>query len=149
MSAKPHSTASSKARPPMFIEAAIFGAGMLVFAPVGVIYGMLTNWNEPVGPTALFLTTGLSGMIAVYLYITGKRIDARPEDDPLGEIEQQAGEYGTFSPQSWWTLVVAIAAAIAFLGVAVGFWLVVIALPILFIGLVGLLFEFSRGQHGH
>lgn len=118
------------------------------FVPVALGYGWWSGW-EPVGTAALLLVGGLVAMIGVYLGLVSRRIDARPEDDPFGEIDQGAGELGVFSPGSWWPLVAAAGAAITFLSLAVGWWLIVIGLAIGTIGLVGWVMEYSRGQHAH
>ena len=55
-----------------------------------------------------------------------------------GEIEQGTGELGFFSPHSWWPLYVGLAAAIAALGVAIGWWLFLIGLLALFLTVIGL-----------
>ncbi len=118
------------------------------FALIGVVYGLWSAW-EPVGSAALLLTAGLSGMIGAYLALTAKRIDARPEDDPDGLIEQGAGDQGVYAPWSWWPLAIAGSAAVVFLGLAVGWWLVYVGIALSAIALVGWVFEFSRGQHAH
>lgn len=118
-----------------------------VFAAVmGVIYGYFTHWEEPVGPVALFLTGGLCAMIAFYLWRTGAKLDPRPDDDPYGEIDQIEGDFGFFAPYSWWPLFLGLAAAILFLGAAVGWWLVIIAIPFGAVALVGWVFEYSKGD---
>ena len=141
--------ASSKTRPPMFLETVVFGAGVPVFTAIAIIYGFLTEFTEPVGFIGLLLLAGLAGLVAFFLFVTGRTIDARPEDDPLGTIESAAGEYGEFSPHSWWPFVLGLGAAVTFFGVAVGWWVSGIGAVIGAIGLVGLIFEFSRGQHAH
>lgn len=133
---------------PMRTEAWLFGAGALVFTPLAAIYGLLSDW-EAVGTTALFLLGGLGGLIGAYLVVVGRRVDMRPSDNPYGDIEESAGEVGVYSPWSWWPLVLGLATAIVFLGLAVGFWLAGVGLVLAMIGLVGLLMEFSRGQHAH
>ncbi len=133
---------------PMRVEAWLFTTGALVFTPLAIVYGLLSGW-EPVGTTAILLLGGLGGLIGVYLWVVSTRVDARPEDDPLGNVEDADGEIGVFSPWSWWPLVLGIAVAIVFLGLAIGFWLSGIGAVLGVIGLVGLLFEFSRGQHAH
>ena len=65
-------------------------------------------------------------MIAFYLWATGRRLPERPEDNPGGEIAEFEGEYGFFSPHSWWPLPLAAAAAVCFLGIAVGWWMFII-----------------------
>ena len=84
-------------------------------------------------------------MIGAYFALLSRRIDARPEDDPHGEIEQGAGDQGVFSPWSWWPLVLGVAGAITFAGLAIGWWLSYIGIALGVIGLVGWVFEFSRG----
>nr|WP_284252615.1 cytochrome c oxidase subunit 4 [Litorihabitans aurantiacus] len=133
----------------MYIETVVFGAGVPVFLALAIVYGFLTEFTEFVGFIGLLLLAGLAGLVAFFLFITGRTIDARPEDDPLGTIESAAGEYGEFSPHSWWPFVLAIGAAIIFFGVAVGWWVCVVGVIVGSIGLVGLIFEFSRGQHAH
>ena len=54
----------------------------------------------------------------------------------------------TFSRQDA-PLVIGVAAALAFLALAVGWWILAIAAPVAVVGLVGWVFEFSRGQHAH
>ncbi len=115
---------------------------------VGIIYGLLTR-VEVVGFAALLLSGGLSGMIAFYLMVVDRRSGQMPEDDPHGEIADGAGDLGTFAPWSWWPLVLALAAALSFTALAVGWWLMVPAVMLGSIGLVGWVFEFSRGQHAH
>lgn len=140
--------ASRRTRPPLFVETVVFAALVPFFLIVGVVYIVLTGF-EPVGSVAILLLGGLAGLVAFYLWATGRRIDARPEDDPLGTVESAAGEYGEFAPHSWWPLVLGLAAAILFAGVAIGWWICVVGAVVGVIGLVGLLFEFSRGQHAH
>ena len=132
----------------MKIEAKLFLYGILFFIPVGLIYGVWSD-GEAVGAVGIPLVGGLVGMIGGYFALLARRIDARPEDDELGEIEQGAGNQGTFSPWSWWPLVVAAGASVAFLALAVGWWLLIPAVVLSVIGLVGWMFEFSRGQHAH
>src|SRR6476469_1474263 len=133
----------------MKVESWLFGAGTFFFVPIGVIYGILTSWNEPVGPTALMLTGGLALMVGWYLWFTSRHVDARPEDDPQAQVDAAAGEYGFFSPHSWWPLPLAATASIVFLGLAVGWWLVVIGTVLGALALVGWVFEYWRGAHAH
>jgi hypothetical protein len=131
------------------VEAWFFGGGAPLFAAVAVVYGVVTDWNEPVGAACLFLTAGLALLIGAYLGYTGRVIDARPEDDPFGEISQGAGELGEFAPYSWWPLAAASGGALLFAGLAVGWWLVFIGLGLSVLGVVGWVFEFYRGEHAH
>jgi hypothetical protein len=117
------------------------------FAPVGLIYGFFSHWGEPVGTAGLFLSAGLFAMVAFYLWATARRLPERPEDNPSGEIAEQEGEYGFFSPHSWWPLPLAGAGALCFLGLAVGWWLFIIGAACGVVALVGWTFEYFKGPH--
>jgi hypothetical protein len=133
----------------MRIESWIFGGLSLFFVPIGVVYGLLTHWAEPVGFLALWLVGGLAGLIGGYLGYTGRRVGMRPEDRHDAEIHEGAGEQGQFSPWSWWPIAVGISAATGFLGLAIGFWIVYIGAGFALVALIGWVFEYSRGDHAH
>jgi hypothetical protein len=129
------------------IEYKLFIILALFFAPVGVIYGIFTHWEEPVGPAGLFLSAGLGVMVAFYLWATARRLPERPEDNPSGEIAEQEGEYGFFSPHSWWPLALAATSAVCFVGLAVGWLLFIIGAAFGAVALVGWTFEYFKGPH--
>ena len=133
----------------MKIESLLFGLGFFVFTVIAIVYGGVTHWEEPVGAVGLFLTAGLAAMVTLYLGYTGRHVDFRPEDDPFGDIEQGAGELGEFAPYSWWPLAGAAGAALLFLGMAIGWWMMLIGVAIGAFGMVGWVFEFYRGEHAH
>jgi hypothetical protein len=126
------------------VEGWLFAAGFFFFAIAAVIYGLLAE--EPVGTVALAFTAGLAFLIGYYLLFTARRIDPRPEDSKTAEIVEGAGELGFYSPHSWWPLAVAGAAAITFLGVAVGWWLFIIGAGAGVLAVIGLVFEYYRGE---
>jgi hypothetical protein len=131
------------------VETWIFTGGALFFAPVGVVYGIITNWHEPLGPVGIFLTSGMCALLAIYLFITGRRIDPRPEDDPHAEISDGAGEQGVFAPHSWAPLWLGLTSALTFMGAAVGWWLLLVGLGLTGLATVYWVFEFYRGEHAH
>lgn len=133
----------------MKVETWIFTVGCLFFVPVGIVYGILTRWEEPVGATGILLTAGMCGLIAIYLFITSRRIDPRPEDDQLGEIAEGAGEQGVFAPYSWTPLWLGAGVALTFMGAAVGWWLFLIGLGSTGLATLLWVFEFYRGEHAH
>ncbi|MCQ1947069.1 MULTISPECIES: cytochrome c oxidase subunit 4 [unclassified Arthrobacter] len=133
----------------MKVETKLFAYMTPFFIVVGVVYGYMVDWMEPVGYLALFLTGGMSGMIAYYIGFTGKRVGPRPEDRLDAEIHEGSGEQGFFSPWSWWPLLLGASAAIGFLGMAVGWWILYIGAGLAVVALVGWVFEYSRGNHAH
>lgn len=117
-------------------------------AVVAVIYGFWSEWTEPVGVVGLTVGALLGFMIAGYLNITRRKLDGvPPEDDPLGEISDIAGDYGFFSPYSWWPLWLAASCALIFLGLAAGWWLVALGALFVIPALVGWVFEYWKGPH--
>ncbi len=126
----------------------ILGVFTAFFVVVGVVYGIWSH-GEAVGLGALLLCAGLSGMIAFYLAVAERRSGQIPEDNPLAEVEDGAGDQGTFAPWSWWPLVLALGAAVSFASLAVGWWLLAIGAFVGVIGLIGWVFEYSRGIHAH
>ncbi|MGM0930741.1 MAG: cytochrome c oxidase subunit 4 [Actinomycetota bacterium] len=133
----------------MKIEAWLFIALAPFFAIVATVYGFMGAWNEPVGYLALYLTAGLSLMIGGYLWFTARRVGPRPEDRVDAEIHEGAGEQGMFSPWSWWPLVLGLGAASGFMGLAVGWWIVYIAIGLTTVAIIGWVYEYSRGDHAH
>jgi hypothetical protein len=126
------------------VEGWLFAAGFFFFALAAVIYGVLAE--EPVGTVALAFTAGLAFLVGYYLLFTARRIDPRPEDDRAADIADGAGELGFYSPHSWWPLVVAFFGAVSFLGIAVGWWLFLIGAIGGGLAVVGMVFEYYRGE---
>jgi hypothetical protein len=127
----------------------------------GVIFTILTvffiivtpiSWylsHDPTGTTALVLTFGLSALVSFYLLYTSRKVYPRPEDRLDGEIEEMAGEYGFFSPHSWWPLACAGSAAVVVLGLVFAWWLFIIGVALGAMAVVGLIFEYYRGEFAH
>jgi len=133
----------------MKVEYWLFGGGVFVFAPFGVIYGFFTHWQEPVGVAGLFLAAGLSALVGFYLWWTARKLDDRPEDDPAAPISAAEGEYGFFSPHSWWPLITGLSSAVAALGAAIGWWLFLIGMLFVLLSAIGFVFEYYRGSYAH
>ena len=138
----------------MRASARIFWILAIFFVIVAVAYALLTGFYEPlgielVGFPAFLALAGLAAMIAGYLSLTNRKFGTRPEDRLDAEVEDEAGVQGSFAPYSWWPLWAAIGAAMCFLGVAAGWWIMGIGLIPTIIGVVGWVMEFSRGEHAH
>lgn len=128
----------------MRTEVKVFGFWTLFFAVVAAIYAWFTYWHELAGTAALIVTALISGSLTFYLWWTGRRIDERPEDDPHGEIDDVEGDFGYFAPHSIWPPLLALSASIAAFGVALGWWLVLLDVPIAAFAIVGWSFEHFR-----
>lgn len=129
----------------MKVEGWLFGAGCVFFALSAVVYGILSD-GEPVGTVALAFTAGLAFLVGYYLLFTARRIDPRPEDAKTAEISDGAGELGFYSPHSWWPLATAFFAAVAFLGIVVGWWMFILGVIGGGLAVVGMVFEYYRGE---
>ena len=124
----------------MKVEGYLFLGCAVFFAVVDVIYWHFSH--DPTGTTALALSVGLA-------FLTGRRLPLRPEDDQRGEIYQGTGELGFFSPHSWWPLFVGMSAALAAVGVAIGWWLFLMGMLAVVLSVIGFVFEYYRGHYAH
>jgi hypothetical protein len=101
--------------------------------------------GEAVGITGMILAACLAGMVGFYVWFTQKRIGFDiPSDDLEGEIADDAGELGFYSPHSWWPLPVAVSASVMALGLIIGWWLSLIALAALLVSIIGFVTEYEK-----
>ncbi len=131
----------------MRVEGWLFLGCAIFFGVADIFYWTLSH--DPTGSTALALAVALAFLIGFYVLFTGRRLPRRPEDDQQGEIEEGTGELGFFSPHSWWPLFVGLAAALAAVGVAVGWWLFLIGMLGVLLSVIGFVFEYYRGNYAH
>jgi hypothetical protein len=129
------------------VEGWLFAAGFFFFAIAAVVYNLVSG--EIVGTVALGFTAALAFLVGYYLLFTARRIDVRPEDRPDAEIADGAGELGFYSPHSWWPLACAFCAAVTFTGVAIGWWLFILGAIGGMLAVIGLVFEYYRGEPAH
>jgi hypothetical protein len=125
------------------------GVAAFLFA-AATVYGFYTNGAsggvEWVGTVALILSGLLCSMCGGFFWFVARRIDLRPEDREEAEIVEGAGEIGFFSPGSYWPFGLALAAAIAGLGLVFWmWWLIALGLIMVIFGSCGLLFEYYSG----
>jgi hypothetical protein len=117
------------------------------------IWGLLdpyTGYVEWVGTIGLLLVGALSAFIAFYIQRVYKSQGGElPEDRLDANIDDGEAEQGFYSPWSWWPVLLAGAAALLFLGVAVGVWIAFIAAAVGIVCLVGWVYEYHRGYFGH
>jgi hypothetical protein len=131
----------------MRVEGWLFLGCAIFFGVADIFYWNLSH--DPTGSTALALAVGLAFLIGFYLLFTGRRLPERPEDNPHAEIEDGTGELGFFSPHSWWPLFLGLSAALAAVGVAIGWWLFLMGMLAVVLSVIGFVFEYYRGHYAH
>ena len=125
-------------------------ANWKLFTGLSVFYVIMAvvYWyvgGEEVGITGMILAECLAGMVGFYVWFTQKRIGFDiPSDDLDGEIADDAGELGFYSPHSWWPLPVALSAIAAGLGLIIGWWLTLIAISALVVSIIGWVTEYEK-----
>jgi hypothetical protein len=129
------------------VESYLFLGCAGFFGAADVIYWSFSH--DPTGTTALALSVCLAFLIGFYVLFTGRRLPERPEDNPQGEIYQSTGELGFFSPHSWWPLFVGLSAALATVGIAIGWWLFLMGALGVILAMIGFVFEYYRGHYAH
>lgn len=131
----------------MKIEGLLFALGSAFYLAVAGIYWYFSR--DAIGTTALALTGALAFLVAFYVLYTSKRVYPRPEDRQNAEIDEADPEYGFFSPHSWWPLAIGIAASMIAIGLIFAVWIIVFGVFLLFLALVGWMFEYYRGEFAH
>lgn len=131
----------------MKAETWIFVICTFFFVLVAPAYWLITS--DPTGTSALVMTALLTLLVAFYLGFHARRMEPRPEDRKDGEIADGAGELGFFPPYSWWPLWCGLTLATMVLGVVIGWWLFIIGAALGTVALIGLVFEYYRGEHAH
>ncbi len=117
------------------------------FVLITPIYWLMSK--DPTGTSALVLTICLCLLVAFYTVVMARRLPPQPEDDKQGEIADIQGEYGFFSPYSWWPLALAGTLSVTALGLIFGPWLMIIGGGFGIVTLLGFVFEYYRGVHAH
>ncbi|MFD0773246.1 cytochrome c oxidase subunit 4 [Streptomonospora algeriensis] len=126
----------------------------------GLVAGMYAYWSwvshgaiEWTGTVALIVSIFFGWMIGFWLWQSARRSERyhglAPEERLDGEIPENSGEYGFFSPHSWWPLFVAMAVSFMAVGVAIGWWMVFIGGMAVILTTIGWVFEYYRGQFTH
>ena len=131
----------------MKIEGLLFAMGAVFYAVIAGIYWYFSR--DQIGTTALALTGALAFLVAFYALYTSKRVYPRPEDRLDAEVEEADPEYGFFSPHSWWPLVLGFSTMVIVFGLLFAVWLIVLGVFVLFVALIGWMFEYYRGAFAH
>ena len=128
------------------------GAYFLLSGIVYIIWNNLAGHEfEPTGSLGLLLSAVLAGFIAFFLNMVNRSQGGilLPEDHPTADVDDADPELGHFSPWSWWPLMLGASIALVFLGLAVGIWIALLAVPLVLISLSGWVYEYYRGNFGH
>jgi hypothetical protein len=126
----------------------VLTAYFAILAAVYTVWALIdSNEVEWVGTIAIGLSAGLSGLIGYYLRLAKKNQGGElPEDRLDAEIDDGDPELGHYSPWSWWPVTMAFGLGIVFLGISVGFWVAMYAVPLVLVALVGWVYEHYRGN---
>ncbi len=118
-----------------------------VLSAVYTVWAIIdTGVVEWIGSIAIGLSGILATFIAFYLQVQLRNQGGElPEDRLDADIDDGDPELGFYSPWSWWPVMLAAGAAVAFLGFAVGIWVAFYAIPLALIALVGWTYEYYRG----
>jgi Cytochrome c oxidase subunit IV len=120
--------------------------GLLAFVYAGwafITYGGHVEW---VGTVGLSLVSVMALLIGFYLNRSFRAQGGDlPEDRLDASIDDGDPELGFYSPYSWWPIVLATAAALGFLGIAVGVWISIIGGAIFIVAIIGWVYEYYRG----
>jgi len=129
------------------IEGLLFAMGAVFYAFIAAIYWYFSR--DQIGTTALALTGALAFLVSFYALYTSKRVYPRPEDRLDAEVDEADPEYGFFSPHSWWPLVLGFSTMVIVFGLIFAVWLIVLGVFVLFVALIGWMFEYYRGAFAH
>lgn len=141
----------------MKTQAYLFMGVSTFFGLVAALYlywsWMDTGTVEWTGTTVLVVAIGFGWMVGFWLWQAARRSEhfhGLPAEERLdGEIAENAGEYGFFSPHSWWPLFVALSVALTAAGVAFGWWLVLLGFFAIVLTTIGWVFEYYRKEFQH
>jgi Cytochrome c oxidase subunit IV len=131
----------------MKVEGWLFLGSGIFFAGADLVYWYTSH--DPTGTAALAFAVGLAVLTGFYVLFTGRRLPKLPQDDNEGEIAQDTGEVGFFSPGSWWPLFLGLSCATMALGFAVGWWLFLVGTLAVVYTSIGFVFEYYRGYFSH
>ena len=129
----------------------VLGGYFLVAGVLYIVWNNLAGHSfDPVPTLTILFSAGLAGLIGFYLNAVNRSQGGilLPEDRPNADVDDGDPEIGYFSPWSWWPFILGLGAAAVILGLAVGVWIALFAIPVVLIALAGWSFEYYRGNFG-
>lgn len=141
----------------MKMQAYLFMGIATFFGLVGALYiywsYLETGQIEWAGSTILIVGIGFGWMVGFWLWQSARRSEhfhgLPPEERLDGEISENSGEYGFFSPHSWWPMFVALAVAFTAVGMAIGWWMLFLGFLAIILTTIGWVFEYYRKEFQH
>jgi hypothetical protein len=128
----------------------IFGGFFFLADVLYTVWNLIdTGTIEVIGSIAILLSAILAVFIAFFLNMVNRSQGGilLPEDRDA-DIDDADPELGHFSPWSWWPFMIGLGLFFVFLGLAVGFWICYIGVPLAIISVVGWNYEYYRGRFG-
>lgn len=128
----------------------IFGGFFLLADVLYTVWNIIdTGEIEVIGSIAILLSAILAVFIGFFLNMVNRSQGGilLPEDRDA-DIDDADPELGHFSPWSWWPFMIGLGLFLVFLGLAVGFWICYIGVPVAIIAVVGWNYEYYRGRFG-
>jgi Ca2+/Na+ antiporter len=120
--------------------------GLMAFVYAGWCFIVYDGRVEWVGTVGLTLVSVMALFIGFYLNRSFRSQGGElPEDRGDASIDDGDPELGFYSPFSWWPIALASAAALGFLGIAVGVWISFIGGAIFLVAIIGWVYEYYRG----
>lgn len=141
----------------MKMQAYMFMGVSTFFGLVAALYAYWAWVSEGsiewTGTVALIVAIAFGWMVGFWVWQSARRSERHhglpPEERLDGEIAENAGDYGFFSPHSWWPLFVAMSVTFTAIGVAIGWWMVLIGFFALMLTVIGWVFEYYRNEFEH
>jgi hypothetical protein len=125
-----------------------FGLAAVAYAWWSLIDQPALGHPEWVGTIGLSLSSALAIFLGFYVQRSHTAQGGElPEDRLDAEIDDGDPELGFFSPWSWWPIILAGSAALGFLGLAVGIWIMFIGVALFLVAITGWVYEYYRGYH--
>ena len=113
----------------MKVEAILWSGVTLYFLFIGVVY--LAVGGDPAGIVALFMASGLGGLIAGFAWNFGRRHGTRVEDLSDSDAPDATGVVGVYPTASLRPVALAFGTTLLVLGVPVGSWMSMIGAAII------------------
>jgi hypothetical protein len=129
----------------LWVLAAFFALADVAYSVWAVLYYGRVEW---IGTIGIALTAVMAIFIGFYLNRSFRAQGGDlPEDRLEASVDDGDPEVGFFSPWSWWPFMLGLTGALAFLSLAVGWWIFAFAIVAFIPSITGWVYEYYRGLH--